>query len=166
MRRPAALLLSVLTFLTACSLNPNMQGTGASYLQGEWRQDSTAVQKQLVSYSLYHFKFTCDSFFVQQQSFSKVNYGADTCMNSGHWAEYMRGTYAQQHDTLHLKGVFCNADYTSKDPAVGCFRSGVYEEFFKVNKKTDSLLQFNSASSVIPVNLRLIKKLTCQVKPL
>jgi hypothetical protein len=41
---------------------------------------------------------------------SKVNYGADTCMSKGHWDEYIRGTYSQRQDTLHLKGEFCNAD--------------------------------------------------------
>ncbi|MDB5111700.1 MAG: hypothetical protein JWR67_2814 [Mucilaginibacter sp.] len=166
MQKPFAFFLSALTLiLAACSPNPNMQGYGESYLQGEWQQDSIAVQKQLMNYSLYHFKFTCDSFFVQQQTYSKVNFGADTCMNSGHWTEYIRGTYNQRHDTLHLKGIFCNADYTSKDPG-GCFRSGMYEDFFKVNKKTDSLLQLTGTTSVIPVNLHLIKSLTCHIKPL
>ncbi|HEY0245334.1 MAG TPA: fumarate hydratase [Mucilaginibacter sp.] len=167
MQKTACFLLLALTLLaSACSMNPNTQGTGESYLQGEWQQDSTVVQKQLMTYSLYHFKFTCDSFFVQQQTYSKINYGADTCMNKGHWTEYMRGTYTQQLDTVHLKGIFCNADFTSKDPNIGCFRSGVYEEFFKVNKKSDSLIQFSGTASVIPVNLRLTKKLTCHVKPL
>jgi hypothetical protein len=158
-------LLLAFSLITACSLNPNMQGPGESYLQGEWQQDPTVVQKQLVTYSLYHFKFTCDSFFVKQQTYSKVNYGSDTCMNSGHWTEYIRGTYVQKNDTLHLKGVFANPDYSVKFES-GCFRIGVYEEYFKVNKKTDSLIQFSGTSSVIPISLRLIKKLTCHIKPL
>ncbi|MDB5029737.1 MAG: hypothetical protein JWP71_458, partial [Mucilaginibacter sp.] len=103
--------------------------------------------------------------FMQISSFSKVNSGADSCMNAGHWTEYIRGTYKQSNDTLHIKGNFCNADYTLKKQ-VGCFRSGPYEEFFKVSKKTDSLIQFSSTSNVIPVNLRLIKKITCNPKPL
>ena len=146
-------------------MNPNMQGPGEGYLQGEWQQDSTAVQKQLVTYSLYHFTFTCDSFFVKQQTFSKVNYGVDTCMNKGRWTEYIRGTYAQKLDTLHLKGVFCNADYSLKVES-GCFRMGVYEEYFKITQKTDSLFQFSGTAGVIPLNMRLIKKLTCHIKPL
>src|ERR1700679_3466919 len=111
---PFAFLLSAFCLLTACSLNPNMQGQGENYLQGEWQQDPTPVQKQLVTYSLYHFTFTCDSVYIKQQTFSKVNYGSDTCMNNGHWTEYIRGTYTQRHDTLYLKGVFCNADHSLK----------------------------------------------------
>jgi hypothetical protein len=165
MQKAFCFLLSALCLLSAGSLNPNMQGPGEGYLQGEWQQDPTSVQKQLVTYSLYHFKFTCDSFFIKQQTYSKVNYGADTCMNKGKWAEYIRGTYTQQHDTLHLKGVFANPDYTVKVEG-DCFRIGVYEEYYQINKKTDSLLQFSGTSSVIPLNMRLMKRLTCQLKPL
>lgn len=142
-----------------------MQGKGEVYLQGEWQQEQIPVAQQLVSYSLYHLRFDCDSFYVRVNSFSKVNSGSDSCMNTGHWTEYIRGTYEQNHDTLHLKGLFCNADYTLKKEG-GCFRSGVYEEFFKVTKKSDSLVQFSSVSSVIPINAHLIKRTTCQVKPL
>jgi hypothetical protein len=142
-----------------------MQTPGESYLQGEWQQDSILKQKQLVTYSLYHLKFNCDSFFVSINSFSKVNAGADSCMSSGHWTEYCKGTYDQKNDTLHLKGQFCNADLTLKDDK-GCFRSGDYEEFFKVSKKTDSLVQFASTTNIIPINARLIKRISCTPKPL
>ena len=155
----------LLLALTSCSFNPGMQGKGADYLQGEWQQDSVIMQKQLLNYSLYNFKFSCDSFFVKVRSYSKVNVGIDTCMNSGQWTEYIKGSYKQSNDTLHLKGMFCNADYTFKK-AEGCFRSGVYEEFFKVNKKTDSLVQFSSTSNVIPINIRLTNRIICNPKPL
>ncbi|WP_259068698.1 fumarate hydratase [Mucilaginibacter sp. X4EP1] len=142
-----------------------MQTPGESYLQGEWQQDSIPKQKQLVSYSLYHLKFSCDSFFVSISSYSKVNAGADSCMSSGHWTEYCKGTYDQKGDTLHLAGQFCNADMSIKDDK-GCFRSGDYNELFKVSKKTDSLIQFLSTTGVIPINARLIKKISCTPKPL
>jgi hypothetical protein len=159
------LFLALCFVLSACSLNPDLQGNGEDYIQGEWQQDSVLMQKQLLSYSLYNFKFNCDSFYMKISSFSKVNSGADTCMNPGHWTEYIRGTYKQSNDTLHLNGNFCNADYSLKKEG-GCFRSGPYEEFFKVSKKTDSLIQFSSTSNVIPVKLRLTKKITCHPKPL
>ncbi len=164
MQKPFYLLAFCLLF-ASCSFNPPIQGRGEDYIQGEWQQDSIPMQKKLLSYSLYNFKFSCDSFYIKMRSFSKVNSGADTCMNAGHWTEYIRGTYKQNNDTLHLKGNFCNADYSLKKEG-GCFRYGVYEEFFKIGKKTDSLVQFLSTSSVIPVNLRLIKKITCNPKPL
>jgi hypothetical protein len=151
--------------LSSCHLNPNMQTPGEGYLQGEWQQDSIPGQNKLVSYSLYHLKFSCDSFFVSIKSFSKVNTGSDSCMSSGRWTEYMRGTYDQRHDTLHMKGQFCNADMTLKDDK-GCFRSGDYEDFFKIRKQTDSLVQFAGTSTTIPINAHLIKRTTCQLKPL
>jgi hypothetical protein len=158
-------LLAFTFLLSACTLNPSLQGKGESYLQGEWKQDSIPMQKQLLTYSLFKYKFSCDSVFIEVNSVSKVNSGMDSCMNAGHWTEYIRGTYHQSNDTLHIKGNFCNADYTLKKQ-IGCFRSGPYEESFKVSKKTDSLVQFLSTSNVIPVNLHLIKKITCDPKPL
>jgi len=175
MQRPFTFRLSAFTFLafsfllfalsSGCQLNPNMQTPGEGYLQGEWQQDSIPAQKRLLSYSLYHLKFTCDSFYFVIKSFSKVNTGPDSCMSAGHWVEYVKGTYLQKNDTLHLKGLFCNADWTIKDDK-GCFRYGDYEEFFKAAKKTDSLVSLQNTTSVIPINARLIKKRTCHPKPI
>ncbi len=142
-----------------------MQTPGESYLQGEWQQDTIPGQKKLVSYTLYHLKFSCDSFFVSMNSYSKVNAGADSCTNNGRWTEYCKGTYDQKKDILHLKGQFCNADLTLKDEK-GCFRSGDYEDFFKVTKLTDSTVRLASTSTVIPINAHLIKKNSCIPKPL
>ncbi|MEB0280772.1 MULTISPECIES: fumarate hydratase [unclassified Mucilaginibacter] len=161
-----ALLLTANCLLqTACHFNPDMQTPGESYLQGEWQQDSVTMQKQLVSYSLYNLKFNCDSFFVAIKTISKANTGADSCTKNGQWTEYVKGVYEQRNDTLHVRGLFCNADYSYKDPS-GCFRSGVYEERFKIIKKTDSLVQFNPTSSVIAINTRLVKRNSCIPKPL
>lgn len=149
---------------TACKFNPNLQGPGVAYLQGEWKQDSTVMQKQLLNYSLYQLKFSCDSFFVSIKSYSKATTGnADSCIKNGQWQEYAKGYYQQKSDTLHLKGLFCNANFTYKDEG-GCFRSGKYEEFFIISKKTDSIIQFSPTSSVIPFNARLIKRTTCNPK--
>jgi len=161
----SAFTFSLLFALSSCSLNPSLQTPGEGYLQGEWQQDSISGQKVLLNYSLYHLKFTCDSFYFVIKSFSKVNAGADSCMKTGKWVEYVKGTYLQKNDTLHLKGLFCNADMTVKSDK-GCFRYGDYEEFFKVTKKTDSLVQFAITTSVIPVNARLIKKYTCHPNPI
>jgi predicted small secreted protein len=151
--------------LTACSLNPSLQGKGEDYLQGEWMQDSIAMQNKLLNYSLYEFKFSCDSVYGTIRSFSKVNNGYDTCMNAGKWTEYFRGTYQETNDTLRIKGNFCNSDFSLKGPE-GCFRSGVYQDVFKVTRKSDSLVVFSGVANVIPVNLRLINKIACNPKPL
>ena len=151
--------------LNACSMNPDLQTPGLKYLQGEWQQEALPAQRLLVTHSLNNLRFSCDSFFMKIRTVSKVNYGADTCMNSGHWTEYIRGTYSQKLDTLHLKGQFCNADGSFKDEK-SCFRFGDYEEYFKVKKTKDSLITFFSTSNVLPINARLIKRTNCTPKPL
>ncbi|HZY37445.1 MAG TPA: fumarate hydratase [Mucilaginibacter sp.] len=169
MQKPFAFRLLPFTFLmalcTGCWFNPNLQKPGQSYLQGEWQQDSVTNQKQLLNYSLYHIKFSCDSFFMSIRSFSKVNNGADSCMASGRWTEYVRGTYVQINDTLHLKGQFANANMTVKDDK-GCLRSGDYGDDFKVTRRSDSLIRLISVTNVIPIDARLIKRTTCHPKPL
>jgi len=169
MQKPFAFYLLPFTLIlvlsSSCWFNPNLQTPGQSYLQGEWQQDYVTNQKQLLTYSLYHIKFSCDSFFMSIHTFSKIDNGVDTCMKSGHWTEYTRGTYVQSNDTLHLKGQFANADMTVKDDK-GCFRSGDYAEDLKVIKRSDSLIRFISTTNVIPIDARLIKRTTCHPKPL
>ncbi|WP_158825905.1 fumarate hydratase [Mucilaginibacter lacusdianchii] len=151
--------------LSSCSPNSNLQGKGQDYLQGEWEQRQEAVHSKLLNYTLYHYKFTCDSFYVTLQSFSKVNYGADTCMNKGHWVEYAKGRYEQQHDTLMVKGFFCDSKFKIRNEG-GCFRVGVYEELFKVTNHTDTSVQIRNTADVLPINLHLMKRITCNPKPL
>lgn len=155
----------LITFcLVSCSFNANLQGKGEAYLQGEWRQDSVPMQKKLTEYSLYNISFSCDSFYMQINSFSKVDNGADKCTASGHWTEYVKGGYLQHGDSLVMRGQFCNANYSLKAEG-GCFHSGIYEETFKVKKNGDSLVSL-TGSSVIPIGLRLEKRTTCTQKPL
>jgi len=168
MQKPFAFYLlpfALIMAFSSCSLNPNLQTPGQDYLQGDWQQDSIKGQNALLNYSLYQLKFTCDSFYFAIRSYSKINTGADSCMQSGHWTEYIKGTYLQKNDTLHLKGLFCNQNWTIKNDK-GCFRYGDYEEFFKIRKKTDSFIQFASTTSVIPIEAHLIKKYTCHPKPI
>ncbi len=155
----------MLSALSSCWFNPPLQGKGTGFIQGEWKQDSLKNTKQLITYSLYHVTFNCDSFFVRMENYSKVNYGADSCMKNGHWFEYAKGGYDQRGDTLHLKGFYCNANYSLKDPG-GCFNVGVYEDFFKIASHRDSTLDLSSLSNTIPVKLKLIKRLSCVPKPL
>lgn len=158
-------LLPLTFLLCSCSFNPAIQGKGETYLQGEWQQDSIAVGKQLVTYSLSNIKFNCDSFYITVNTVSNVNYGADSCMNKGRWTEFMRGKYSQKNDTLHLKGFFYKANGTLKG-VNDCFRVGVYEEFFKVKKQSDSLIQLSVNPADIPLNMQLVKRIICTPKPL
>jgi hypothetical protein len=158
--RACGFLCFLLLVLNSCSFNPNYQRKGTVFLQGEWRQDAIDREKQLVSYSLYNFHFSCDSFYVRIASVSKVNYGSDTCMNKGHWLEYAKGTYVQRTDTLHLNGFFCNPDYSLKKEG-GCFRFGAYDDSFKISSKSDSALTLLSFSSTVPIQLKLVKRMSC-----
>lgn len=165
-KAPLLLLAALLLLIYAsCTFNPPLQGKGVEALHGEWQQDTSDLQKKLVNYTLYHYKFDCDSFFVQIKTFSKVNYGDDTCMRSGHWAEYAKGAYVLRHDTLRLQGLFCTANYQYKNEG-GCFRSGYYDEHFTIAKKTDSVYQFTNTSSVTPFTVHLEKRNTCNPKAL
>jgi len=68
-------------------------------------------------------------------------------------------------DTLHLKGFYANANNTLKDPG-GCFNSGVYEEYFKVAKQGDSVLNMQPLGNTLPIKVKLVKRLSCVPKPL
>lgn len=150
--------------LASCRFNPPLQTVGTDFLQGEWAQDSVRLQKKLLDYSLYRFRFSCDSIYITTDNYSKVNYGTDTCMNQHKWKEYVRGKYELHHDTLRVRGLYCNPDFSLKNK--GCFHIGVYEDLFKLQKQSDSLFHVTSFSSTVPFNLRLTKRIICKPKPL
>ena len=156
--------LFLLLALSSCTFNRDVQRPGVDFLQGTWQQDSVPLQSKLLNYTLYNIRFSCDSVFIVTQNFSKVNYGTDTCMNSGHWQEYVRGKYELQHDTLRVRGLYCNPDFSLKNE--GCFHNGVYEDFFKLGRANDSLMHVSSFSSTIPFDLHLTKKTICVPKPI
>lgn len=157
-------LFFLLVTLASCQFNRDLQKPGVDFLQGEWQQDSVMMQKKMLSYKLYHFRFSCDSVFITTNNFSKVNYGTDTCMDRGKWKEYVRGKYELHHDTLHVRGLYCNPDFSLKSK--GCFHIGVYEELFKLQKTSDSQMHVISFSSTVPFDIRQTKKDVCHPKPL
>ena len=150
--------------LASCRFNSSSQNTGTLFLQGDWAQDSVRMQKKLLNYISYQFRFTCDSVYITTANFSKVNYGTDTCMDQGKWKEYVRGKYELHHDTLRIRGLYCNPNFSLKSK--GCFHIGVYEDLFKLQKQTDSLFYVTSFSSTVPFNLRLTKRIVCNLKNL
>jgi len=157
-------LLFFVLILASCRFNQAVQKPGVVFLQGEWAQDSVKLQKKLLNYTLYQFRFSCDSVFITTDNFSKVNYGTDTCMNKHKWKEYVRGKYELHHDTLRVRGLYCNPDFSLKN--TGCFHIGVYEDLFKLQKQSDTLLHVLSFSSTVPFDIHLTKKITCNPKPL
>jgi hypothetical protein len=154
----------LLLAFNACTRLPNIQGKGAPFLQGVWNQDSISSTANLLSYTKHHFKFSCDSFYVDLTTFSKVNYYEDSCFNKGVWKEYAKGTYAVKGDTLILVGTFTKANYKQK--VSGCYRIGRYLSNFKIKTTQQNNIQLESLTDEREINLNLKQKINCVPKEL
>lgn len=162
--------LSYIFFLVFCFLivscvrQPNIQGKGEVFMQGVWNEDSVAYSKELSNYTQHCFRFTCDSFYVDLTTYSKVNYYSDSCFNNGIWKEYAKGVYAVRNDSLFLSGTFTNANYKQK--ISGCYRIGQYLTSFVIKDKTANTLLLESVSNQRQTKLALKQKITCVQKEL
>lgn len=163
-RRYLLILFLAVMFASACSRLPNVQGKGEAFLQGVWTQDSIPNKEQLKSYTQHHFKFSCDSFYVDYVTHSKVNYYNEECFNNGVWKEYAKGTYQVRNDTLILVGDFTKANYRQK--VSGCYRNGHFISNFKVKSWSAEQLQLENLSDQTDVTLNLTEKITCVQKAL
>ncbi len=159
-------LLFTFCFLLAasCTRLPNIQGKGEAFLQGVWNQDSLGSQDQLQAYTQHHFKFTCDSFYVDFVTHAKVNYYEADCFNKGVWEEHAKGTYQVRNDTLILVGDFTKANYKQK--VSGCYRNGRYLNNFKVTSRGAEQLELENLSNATEIKLNLKEKINCVQKPL
>jgi hypothetical protein len=157
-------IISVLLFCASCVRMPNIQGKGEVFMQGVWNEDSVAHAKNLKSYTQHRFKFTCDSFYVDLTTYSKINLYEPSCYNKGVWKEYAKGIYAVRNDTLVLGGTFTHENYKQK--ISGCYRNGRYETKFVIKNSTDSNLLLESLSDQRETNLILKEKITCVQKEL
>ncbi len=153
-----------LLLVVSCSRLPNVQGKGETFLQGVWNQDSVGNKAQMQSYTQHKFRFTCDSFYVDLVTHSKVNYYEEDCFNNGEWKEYAKGTYQVRNDTLMLIGDFTKANYKQK--VSGCYRHGRYLINFKVKSWNAEQLQLENLSDQTEVKLNLKEKITCVQKAL
>jgi hypothetical protein len=158
------LLLLFVSIITACKRLPNVQGKGEAFLQGVWSQDSIANAGELLSYTQHKFKFTCDSFYVDLTTHSKVNYYADSCYNNGVWKEYAKGIYVVRNDSLFMEGDYTKSNYKQK--VSGCFHTGRYIKSFYVKSISRKLIQMESASDQRDINLALKERIVCEQKPL
>lgn len=154
--------LSALTF--SCTRLPNVQGKGEVFLQGVWNQDSIANSVKLLNYTQHHFKISCNSFYVNLTTFSKVNYYANSCFNKGIWKEYAKGTYVVKGDTLMLTGTFTKANYKQK--ASGCYRNGQYLSNFKIKSSSSTSLVLENLNDQRECTLVLKEKINCVPKEL
>jgi hypothetical protein len=150
--------------LIACTRLPNVQGKGETILQGVWNQDSVANSDKLLTFTKHHFKISCDSFYVDLTTISKVNYYSDSCFNKGVWKEYAKGTYAVKGDTLVLNGTFTKSNYKQK--VSGCYRTGRYLSSFKIKSSGANSLVLESLNDQRECVLVLKEKITCVPKEL
>jgi hypothetical protein len=147
--------------LTACTFNKKEQDNGVTFLQGKWSEDLVENKDQLVSYQQHHFKFTCDSFYLNIKSFSKVNLNGGSCYDKKAWQEYAKGYYELVGDTLKFEGNFVSDRYKFK-PENSCFRVGKYRENFILIKKSKDLMTFKSLQTSLTHQLKLKQKLICK----
>ncbi len=148
----------------SCKFNPNLQGRGEQFLQGEWTEDAVLYQGNLLEYTKHHFVFTCDSFYVSLKTYAKVNRYPDDCFNKGTWTEYAKGTYLLRRDTLYFAGTFTKSNFKQK--LSGCYRIGQYLPIFIVKKHAEEKLYLENINQHLPLTLKLKKRIVCTPKPL
>lgn len=159
-------LLSIFLLFTfiSCTRLPNVQGKGETFLQGVWSQDSITNKEELLSYTKHDFRISCDSFYVDLTTYSKVNYYEDSCFNKGVWKEHAKGIYKVKGDTLFLEGDFTKPNYKQK--ISGCYRSGRYLPSFKIKSSVPNKLVLESLNDQRECALVLKEKITCVPKEL
>ena len=151
----------MISISSACTFNKKEQASGVDYLQGKWSEDSVENKSQLVSYQQHDFKFTCDSFYLNIKSFSKVNLNGGPCYDKKAWQEYAKGYYELSGDTLKFKGNFVSKDYKFK-PENSCYRVGKYEENFLLINKSADLITIKSLQTNLSHQLTLKEKTVCK----
>jgi len=160
----SASLLFILFLFSACRFNPNVQKSGSPAFQGIWEEAPLPFKDSLLLNVRHTFKFTCDSFYVNIESFSKVNYHADSCFKGGNWKEYAKGNYVIREDTLYMVGAFTHANYKQK--LSGCYRTGVYNPKFLIRKTESEKIELVNIHQHLPMSLMLKEKITCNPQPL
>lgn len=154
----------ILCVVFSCKRLPNVQGKGSLVLQGIWSQDSVSNSEKLLNYTHHKFKFTCDSFYVDLTTFSKVNYYADSCFNNGVWKEFAKGVYQVKSDSIFLTGTYTKANYKQK--ISGCYQIGQYIKVFKIKLTDTTRLLLESTNNQNAIHLKLDKKIVCSPQSL
>lgn len=157
-------LLLILCVSVSCRRLPDVQGKGEAFLQGVWNQDSIANVDKLLNYTQHKFKFTCDSFYVDLTTYSKVNYYPDSCFNGGIWKEYAKGVYEVRGDSLFLAGTYTKANYKQK--VSGCYQIGRYVKAFYIRSSEPGKLHLVSLGNQRTCDLVLKERIICIPKEL
>ncbi len=155
------LFLFSIILISACSFNQAVQHNGADFLQGTWNEDTVENKTQLANYEQHNFKFNCDSFYLQINSFSKVNLDGGECYNANGWKEYVKGYYHIKGDTLKFDGNFVNQEYKYKAEG-SCYRSGKFFDEFIIQQQGDSIVNLKSTTTGLRHQLKLKEKSVCK----
>lgn len=148
--------------LVACQRHSDMQTEGVPFLQGVWVQDSIPQQKQMLSYTLHQFTFTCDSIYTQMHVYSKTKTIPDSCFKNGSWTEYAKGVYVLRGDSIIVEGIYTKEN--GKQKISGCYKNGQYLPRFKLAYHDSDSVVLESRFDSRPIVLRKIKDITCVPK--
>ena len=154
------LTIGMLLLFGSCKFNSEMQTEGASYLQGEWKQDSIQNQNQMLQYTLTEFRFTCDSIYARMYVHAKTKQIADSCYNNGSWIEHAKGLYVVRGDIVD--GIYIKEN--GKQKLSGCYRQGQYLPRFKVVYHSKDSLVLENKFDQRPIILRKTKDVICVPK--
>jgi len=151
--------VGMLLILGGCQARSDMQGEGADYLQGIWKQDSIPNQGQMLSYTLHELKFTCDSIYAKMDVHAKIQRIPDSCYNGGEWSEYAKAVYVVRGDSIIVEGIYTKAN--GKQKISGCYKQGQYLPRFRIAQKSKDSLVLESRYDQRPIVLRKIQDITC-----
>ncbi|MDM1293700.1 fumarate hydratase [Sphingobacterium sp. N143] len=154
-----AFAIGMFFIFSACRFNSDMQSEGASFLQGEWVQDSIPGQQQMMQFTLREFRFTCDSVYAVMHVNNKVQTVPDSCYNQGSWTEYAKGIYVLRGDSIIVDGIYTKVN--GKQKISGCYLSGQYIPRFKVVHHSADSVVLESRFDQRPIVLRKTKDITC-----
>jgi len=119
----------------ACHPNHSVQTPGDSSIQGIWEEELGPDQQDSLNqeFTLYHFRFQCDSVFIIQEVHDKNIHEDGTCFSNGLWKEYQKAGYVLQGDSIFLEGVYTKPNFKMK--ASGCHHFGNFHESYKILKR-------------------------------
>ncbi len=155
-------LTGMLFTFVSCQRHSDMQGRGADFLQGIWRQDSIVQQEEMLSYTLHEFKFVCDSLYTTMYVHASVQTMPDSCFNEGQWTEYAKAVYVVRGDSIVVEGVYTKEN--GKQKISGCYKNGQYLPRFKIAYSSPDSLVLENRFDSRPIVLRKTGDITCVPK--
>ncbi len=156
------LTIGMLFAFVSCQRHSDMQGEGASFLQGVWKQDSIPQQGEMLSYILHEFRFICDSVYATMSVHTSVQTIPDSCFKNGQWIEYAKAVYVVRGDSIIVEGVYTKEN--GKQKISGCYKNGQYLPRFKIAYSSSDSLVLENRFDSRPIILRKTTDITCMPK--